>query len=228
MAAAGQNGEHRIAGPRLIAIVGPFQSGKTSLLEGLLVRARRRGAARLGARGHQRRRLQPRGARPRDERRAEHRQRRLHGRPLHLLRLPRLGRVLPRHALRAAGLRRGDRRVRGRSAQGAGVAGDPARARGAPRSAHPVSQQDRPRRRRACARRWRCCSPPRARRCCCARSRSGRTASPPASSISRWSAPSSTASGSPRRWSRCRPASPATKSRRAIPCSSASPTTTTR
>jgi elongation factor G len=46
MVASGQNGEHRIAGPRLIAIVGPFQSGKTSLLEGLLVRAG--GAARQG------------------------------------------------------------------------------------------------------------------------------------------------------------------------------------
>jgi len=31
-------GEHRIAGPRLIAILGPFQSGKTSLLEALLAR----------------------------------------------------------------------------------------------------------------------------------------------------------------------------------------------
>jgi elongation factor G len=47
MAAAGRNGEHRIAGPRLIAIVGPFQSGKTSLLEGLLVRGG--GAARQGS-----------------------------------------------------------------------------------------------------------------------------------------------------------------------------------
>ena len=61
---------------------------------------RRRGAAGLGARGHQRRRLQPRSARPRDERRAQYRQRRLHGRPLHLLRLPRLGRVL--HDMRFA------------------------------------------------------------------------------------------------------------------------------
>ncbi|MGD1016205.1 MAG: elongation factor G [Roseiarcus sp.] len=47
MAAASQNGEHRIVGPRLIAIVGPFQSGKTSLLEGLL--ARGGGAARQGS-----------------------------------------------------------------------------------------------------------------------------------------------------------------------------------
>ena len=47
MGASGQNGERRIAGPRLIAIVGPFQSGKTSLLESLLVRAG--GAARQGS-----------------------------------------------------------------------------------------------------------------------------------------------------------------------------------
>lgn len=40
-------GEHRISGPRLIAIVGPFQSGKTSLLEALL--ARGGGAARQGS-----------------------------------------------------------------------------------------------------------------------------------------------------------------------------------
>jgi elongation factor G len=40
-------GDHRIAGPRLIAIVGPFQSGKTSLLEGLLARAG--GTPRLGS-----------------------------------------------------------------------------------------------------------------------------------------------------------------------------------
>ena len=47
MGAMGPAGEHRISGPRLIAIVGPFQSGKTSLLEGLL--ARGGGAARQGS-----------------------------------------------------------------------------------------------------------------------------------------------------------------------------------
>ncbi len=42
----------RIAGPRLIAIVGPFQSGKTTLLESMLARAgalQRQGAVREGA-----------------------------------------------------------------------------------------------------------------------------------------------------------------------------------
>ncbi|HME85375.1 MAG TPA: elongation factor G [Roseiarcus sp.] len=41
------NHEHRVPGPRLIAVVGPFQSGKTSLLEGIL--ARGGGLARQGS-----------------------------------------------------------------------------------------------------------------------------------------------------------------------------------
>ena len=32
------NGDRRVAGPRLIALVGPFQSGKTTLLECILAR----------------------------------------------------------------------------------------------------------------------------------------------------------------------------------------------
>ena len=58
------NHEHRVAGPRLVTIVGPFQSGKTSLLEGILARGgalARQGSVREGttvgdtspeARGH--------------------------------------------------------------------------------------------------------------------------------------------------------------------------------
>jgi elongation factor G len=58
------NHDHRVPGPRLIAIVGPFQSGKTSLLEGILARGGglpRQGSVREGtsigdsspeARGH--------------------------------------------------------------------------------------------------------------------------------------------------------------------------------
>ena len=41
------NHENRVAGPRLVTIVGPFQSGKTSLLEGIL--ARGGGVARQGS-----------------------------------------------------------------------------------------------------------------------------------------------------------------------------------
>src|SRR5271156_2834182 len=47
MTATGATAEQRVSEPRLIAIVGPFQSGKTSLLEGLL--ARGGGAARQGS-----------------------------------------------------------------------------------------------------------------------------------------------------------------------------------
>jgi elongation factor G len=47
MVGSTEAGERRIAGPRLIALVGPFQSGKTSLLEAIL--ARSGGAARQGS-----------------------------------------------------------------------------------------------------------------------------------------------------------------------------------
>ncbi|MBV8444196.1 MAG: 50S ribosome-binding GTPase, partial [Hyphomicrobiales bacterium] len=45
------NHENRVAGPRLIAIVGPFQSGKSSLLEAILARGgavARQGSVREG------------------------------------------------------------------------------------------------------------------------------------------------------------------------------------
>src|SRR6202050_869421 len=48
------NQENRVAGPRLVAIVGPFQSGKTSLLEAILARGEgvaRQGSVREGTRG---------------------------------------------------------------------------------------------------------------------------------------------------------------------------------
>ena len=38
MAENGSNGDRRVSGPRLIALVGPFQSGKTTLLESILAR----------------------------------------------------------------------------------------------------------------------------------------------------------------------------------------------
>ena len=68
------NHENRVAGPRLVAIVGPFQSGKTSLLEGILARGgavARQGSVREGT---TRRRFKLGGAQPRDERRAQRRQ----------------------------------------------------------------------------------------------------------------------------------------------------------
>jgi elongation factor G len=39
MADGANNGARRVAGPRLIGLVGPFQSGKTTLLEGILARS---------------------------------------------------------------------------------------------------------------------------------------------------------------------------------------------
>ena len=169
MADGAAHGEHRIAGPRLIAIVGPFQSGKTSLLEAMLARgggAPRQGSVREGtsigdsspeARAHA------------DERRAQRRPCRLYGRPLHFFRLPGFGRVLHDMRAGAAGLRRGGGGLRGRPPQDARAAADPARARGDARPAAFVPQQDRPRHRRRARDAGRCCSRPRARRCCCAR-----------------------------------------------------------
>ena len=51
MVGSAESGDRRIAGPRLIALVGPFQSGKTSLLEAILARgggAPRQGSVREG------------------------------------------------------------------------------------------------------------------------------------------------------------------------------------
>ena len=51
MVGSSETGDRRIAGPRLIALVGPFQSGKTSLLEAILARgggAPRQGSVREG------------------------------------------------------------------------------------------------------------------------------------------------------------------------------------
>ena len=80
------------AGPRCIAIVGPFQSGKTTLLEAILERTGT--IQRVGPRQQrgQRRRCERRGPRPRNERRAERRDRLLPRRDHDLRRLPRLGR----------------------------------------------------------------------------------------------------------------------------------------
>ena len=93
-------------------------------------------------RHHGRRRLQ--GSAPsQDERRGFRRHHQFHGRQLHLHRLPRLDRIHPRHAQRAAGGRRRRRRLRGRRKEGAAAATDPARARRPEHPALPVPQQDR-------------------------------------------------------------------------------------
>ena len=128
---------------RCIALVGPYLSGKTTLLEAILARTgaitrqgsmagRQYGGRRLGG-----------GAASRHERRAQRRHRRFPRRQLHLPRLPGLDRIPGRRGQRAHGLRRRGGGVRARREEGAGAAADPQAARGSRHSAFPVHQQDR-------------------------------------------------------------------------------------
>ena len=143
MAAANGNGGNRAKGPRCIALVGPFQSGKTTLLEAILARTgaiQRQGTVEAGttvgdaskeARHHKMSvELSVATTTFMDD-------------SLHLHRLPGLGRIRPRHARGAARGRRRGRGLRGRRAQDAAAAADPARARRPQHSALPVPQQDR-------------------------------------------------------------------------------------
>ena len=143
MAAANGNGGTRAQGPRCIALVGPFQTGKTTLLEAILARTgaiQRQGTVEAGT--TRRRRLQG-GAPSQDERRAHRRHHHFHGRQLHLHRLPRLRRIHPRHARGAARGRCRGRGLRGRREEDAAASVDPARARRPQHSALSVPQQDR-------------------------------------------------------------------------------------
>ena len=106
------------AGPRCIALVGPFQSGKTTLLEAILARTGAIPRAGHGRSRQHRRRRQQGGAPPQHERRGHGRHHELHGRQLHFHRLPRLGRIRPRHARRAAGGRCRRRGLRGGREEG--------------------------------------------------------------------------------------------------------------
>ncbi len=191
-------------------------------------RPHRRAAAARHRRSRQHgRRLQPGGARPPDEHRALGRLHHFPRRQLHVPRLPGLGRVRAGHALGAAAGRRRDRGVRGRREEDPAAATGPARARRTENPALPVPQQDRQGRQ--------------------ARARDHRTAAAglahaagaapdpdleerhhrPASSISRSSAPSSTASTPRARSFRSRAKTPIARRRRASPCWRSSPTTTT-
>ena len=98
-------------------------------------------------------RLLRRSPRPPDERRGQYRRNRIHGRPLHLHRLPRLDRipgpVRPRPRRRRSCGGRGGSRCE----EAPGAAGHPARSRAAENPAPHVPQQDRSSRgqRRRCA-----------------------------------------------------------------------------
>ena len=132
-------------GPRCIALVGPFQSGKTTLLEAILARTGaipRAGSVDAGTSVGD---ATPRGPSSQDDRRADCRHHEFHGRQLHLPRLSRFRRIRPRHARRAACGRCRDRGLRGRREEAAAASDHPARAGGAEDPAFPVPQQDRPR-----------------------------------------------------------------------------------
>ena len=160
-------------GPRCIALVGPFQSGKTTLLEAIMARTGAIPKAGSVESRNFRRRSNARGPPSQDGRRPHRRHDQLHGRQLHLHRLSRFDRIRARHARRASGGRRRGRGLRGRRAQAAAAADHPARAGGSrhsrvscfsTRSTAPTS---------ASARRSRPCSRRRGFRWCCARFRSG-------------------------------------------------------
>ena len=189
-------------GPRCIALVGPFQSGKTTLLEAMLARTnaiQRQGTVDAGTTvgdaskeaRHHKMSVEVTVATTQ-----------FHGRRLYVRRLSGFGRIRPRDARRAAGGRRRRGGVRGGRAQGVAAPARAARA-GRPEDSRAFCSSTRSTRpTSACARRSSCCSRRRACRCCCARFRSGRTRSSPVSSISRSSAPSSTASMCRPRWCR--------------------------
>ena len=193
-----QNGT-RATGPRCIALVGPFQSGKTTLLEAILARTgaiQRQGTVEAGNTVGD------------ASKEARHHQMSVElsvattnfmGDSYTFIDCP--GSVEFVHDMRAA-LPAVDAAVvvceAGRE-EGPAAAAHPARARRPEDSALPVPQQDRQGRRHASTTRSRCCSRPRAASCCCGRSRPSPATSSPASSISRSSAPSSTRSTRRRR-----------------------------
>ena len=143
MAAANGNGGTRAQGPRCIALVGPFQSRKDHTSRSDPGAHRRDPAAGHGGGRHHRRRCLQGGAPSQDERRAHRRHHHVHGRQLHLHRLPGLRRIRPRHARGAARGRCRGRGLRGRREEDAAASADPARAGRPQHPALSVPQQDR-------------------------------------------------------------------------------------
>ena len=217
----------RRTGPKCIAIVGPFASGKTTLLEAILARTGAIPRQNPVSSGNTVSDHSPEAQSPRDERRGVRRHDRLHGREPDLRRLPRLRRVRLRGRRRACRLRyRGGGR-RSRREENPRPAAHHAQARRSRRAAHPVPQQDR----QVGSRRARHAEDAAAGKlgaaAACGRSRCARMALSSARSTSLWSAPTSGAN-TPRARS---PKFPATrrrgKSRRASRCWKRSPTMTT-
>ena len=132
-------------GPRCIALVGPFQSGKTTLLEAILARTGaipRAGSVDAGTSVGD---ASPEARHHKMSVGAHCRHHEFHGRQLHLHRLSGLGRIRSRHARRASCGRCRGRGLRGRREEAAAAPDHPARAGGAEDPALPVPQQDRPR-----------------------------------------------------------------------------------
>ena len=174
----GQNGAGpnviKNTGPRCIALVGPFQSGKTTLLEAILCPHRRGAAARHGGRGYH---LSATPARKPVSHKmsveASVATTNFMGDSYTFIDCP--GSIEFIHDMRsgAAGGRRRGRGLRGRREEGPATAIDPARAGRPEHSALPVPQQDRQGRQARARDAQSCCSRLRACRCCCARFRSG-------------------------------------------------------
>ena len=128
---------------RCIALVGPYLSGKTTLLEAIL--------ARTGAIGRQGTMAGDNTVGDASEEARHHGMsvelnagdRRFSRRQFHLPRLPGLDRVPGRRGQRTDRLRRRGGGVRARREEGAGAAADPQAARGSRHPAFPVRQQDR-------------------------------------------------------------------------------------
>ncbi len=125
----GNGRQRRCKRPEVHCIGGPVPERQDHAARGDPRAHRRDPAPGHGRRRHHGRRRQQGSAPSQDERRGVGRHHDLHGRQLHLHRLPRLGRVRPRHARRAAGGRRRRRGVRGGREEGPATAAHPARAR---------------------------------------------------------------------------------------------------
>ena len=171
-----ETGVHDIHEPRCVALVGPYSSGKTTLLEALMARARARSTVRARSRRQHARRPDSLRARAQDERRDECRaDASSSATSFTFLDCPGSVEFHRRKRRRPRRLRRRRRRLRGRPAQGARAASHSARSGRAGHSALPVPQQDRQGPTCACATSCRSCSRRASARSCCATSRSGRT-----------------------------------------------------
>ena len=221
-----QNGT-RATGPRCIALVGPFQSGKTTLLEAILARTgaiQRQGTIEAGNT------VGDASKEARDHKMSVElsvASTTFMGDAYTFVDCPGLDRIRPRYAGGAACGRRRGRGVRARREESAAASAHSARARRAEDSAFPVSEQDRQGRFHHSRRAQGAAAGLARASCCCGRSRPFRATSSPGSSISRSNARLSTRSTRPRRSFRSKAMRSTARRPRASPCWRRWPTTTT-